>query len=207
MSFSVSTPSSHRARRSAEYAGRFEARLALEPPHFHQVVSAFRVPSSQSGAMPFFGGTPPPDQYMVSSAYICPSGSLRPDLPTDYGNCDYGQMHVLPDGHLAERRGPPTLADTKLYIPCAQINCTKVAADGMACAHRVKHAGKAGRRRRARGRGAHDGRGAAPHAAARDVAAQLQLEQLRLQRARTDGATLAPVTSQCRLESSPDGLM
>ena len=112
-------------------------------------------------------------------------------------------MQLLPDRAPIARGGPPSLFATKRYIPCEQINCTKPAADKMACAHRVLNQRK--EERRAKGR-----------LFQRIVEAKRQAQQgahmafdaAELRAIRTAGVTALPhVTTQCPLESAPDGLM
>ena len=114
-------------------------------------------------------------------------------------------MTLLPDAAAVSAHGPPTLLATKLYLPCDQINCTKPAADKMACDHRVVAARKKGRR--AKGRTYAQILEARRRAQQAGAASTLNLAELRAMQSVGQAAADGGLQKQCSIESSPDGLM
>ena len=136
------------------YKRRFEARLESEGRGFASLVKRFQGASQAqatasigattttsassatraiangglASAHTFVGGLPPRDGYMVTSEYRCPNRlPISGFFPiVDYGGCDT---------KIGQRGGPQRLDELKSYVPCSQANCTKIAADDLACKH------------------------------------------------------------------------
>ena len=104
------------------YAARLERGLGMVDAPFRAVLRDFTARVVRRGTHDYIGGLPPLDRFMVTSNFTCPSPIGRGVM--DYGGCDVG---------FGRPGGPQTLADTKTFVPCERINCTKIAADGFAC--------------------------------------------------------------------------
>ena len=107
------------------YAARLERRLALVDAPFRAARRDFEGRTVVRGTHQYVGGLPPLDKYMVTSNWTCPrptGGAGR----VDYGGC--------PEIQFGVPGWPQTLGDTKTLVPCEEIRCTKIAADGFACA-------------------------------------------------------------------------
>ena len=85
----------------------------------------------------FVGGLPPSDGYLVTSDYLCKN---RMQLPGFFPDVDYGGCV----DHGPKAKGAPKrLDELKRYVPCSAANCTKIAAEGLACRHAWRGAGDA----------------------------------------------------------------
>lgn len=116
----------------AHYQSRFTSRLEAEGAGFASLVQQFKHNTSSGGPaatqLGFVGGRPPRDGFLVTSDFKCPNRlPMSGFFPTvDYGGCDVG---------LGSRGGPQRLDELKRYLPCDIANCTKIAADDLACKH------------------------------------------------------------------------
>jgi len=106
------------------YAARFGRGLALVDAPFRAALRGFEARVVMRGTHRYVGGLPPLDKYMVTSNWTCPRPTGGPGR-VDYGGC--------PEIQYGVPGGPQTLADTKTLVPCDEIECTKIAADGFAC--------------------------------------------------------------------------
>ena len=165
----------------AQYETRFAARLAAEGEGFASLVQRFKhassdgLPAAQQHT--FVGGQPPRDAFLVTSDFKCPNRlPISGFYPTvDYGGCDVG---------LGRRGGPQRLDELKRYLPCHMANCTKIAADDLACKHVWS--------------GALDD-------AAVAYGARHPFGRVAANSERNSGADPKKVTRLCEIESAPDG--
>ena len=165
------------------YAARFERRAAAAGASFQRRLHAFHNATTRDAGRRQGGG----GMGLGAGGALYVGGMPPADrymVTTDYVCPRTHPVGTWPrtdyggcDTRLGERGGPTRLDQLKAYVPCHAANCTKVAADGYSCSHMFVH---------------------------QETSKVIKVEGQEPHHDRT--YNLRPWL-ECRIDSSPDGLM